>query len=140
MNTTERIRQLSENEEISISKIEKIIGASRGVLNKSIKNGTDIQSKWISKIVENFPQYNSLWLLTGKGTMLLKNDNASITNNHSGVAGINIAGAAGSDIEVNQGGDAIRNSELIEENKELKEKVIRLEKQIDKLFKMLDDK
>lgn len=140
MNTTERIRQLSENEEISISKLEKIIGASRGVLNKSIKNGTDIQSKWISKIVENFPQYSSLWLLTGRGRMLLKNDNAAIINKHSGVAGINIAGAAGSDIEVNQGGDAIRNSELEEENTELKEKVKRLEKQIDKLFKMLDDK
>lgn len=35
-----------------------------------MNNGTDIQMKWIQKIVENYPKYNPDWLLTGKEPML----------------------------------------------------------------------
>ena len=70
----DRIKQLSENESIKITALETKIGASKGVLSRAISNKTDIQSKWIIKIVENYPLYNTEWLLTGKGDML-KQDN-----------------------------------------------------------------
>ena len=65
-----RIQEISVNEGITIGAIERSIGASKGVLSRAISNGTDIQSKWIQKIVENYPQYSSDWLLTGEGHML----------------------------------------------------------------------
>lgn len=69
-NILERISQISDLESISIGKIEQIIGASKGVLYKAIQKNTDIQSKWIIAIAENFLQYSPEWLLTGKGEML----------------------------------------------------------------------
>lgn len=50
--------------------MERTIGASKGVLSRAIANGTDIQSKWLMSIVENYPQYSGDWLLTGQGEML----------------------------------------------------------------------
>lgn len=65
-----RIEKIIINEGIKVTVLERIIGASKGVLSRAINNGTDIQSKWIQSIVENFPQYSAEWLLTGNGPML----------------------------------------------------------------------
>lgn len=66
----DQLCKLVDNEGITITKLESNIGASKGVLSRAIANSTDIQSKWISKIVENYPRYSVEWLLTGKGEML----------------------------------------------------------------------
>lgn len=71
-----RIQEISANEGITIAALERAIGASKGVLSRAINNGTDIQSKWIQILVENYPQYSTDWLLTGKGDML-RDDNKS---------------------------------------------------------------
>lgn len=71
-----RIQELSQAEGITIGALEKKIGASKGVLSRAIAKGTDIQAKWIEVLVDNYPQYNTEWLLTGKGSML-KNDTAT---------------------------------------------------------------
>lgn len=71
-----QIKKIAENEGIAITTLEKNLGASKGVLSRAINNGTDIQSKWIMAIVENYPQYNSEWLLTGKGNMIKENKTA----------------------------------------------------------------
>ena len=55
--------------------MERTIGASKGVLSRAINNGTDIQAKWLSIIVENYPRYSTGWLLTGLGTMLKDDSN-----------------------------------------------------------------
>lgn len=65
-----RIEELSKHEGITISALEKKIGASKGVLSRAIAKGTDIQAKWIELLVENYPNYSTEWLLTGKGDML----------------------------------------------------------------------
>ena len=61
---------MSKHEGITISALEKKIGASKGVLSRAIAKGTDIQAKWIELLVENYPNYSTEWLLTGKGDML----------------------------------------------------------------------
>lgn len=71
-----QIKKIAENEGIAITTLEKNLGASKGVLSRAINNGTDIQSKWIMAIVENYPQYSSEWLLTGKGSMIKENKTA----------------------------------------------------------------
>lgn len=70
MSTIDRIKLMADHENIKITALEKQIGASKGVLSRAFNNKTDIQSKWLTKIIEQYPQYNSLWLLTGKGEML----------------------------------------------------------------------
>lgn len=71
-NILSRIQEISAKEGLTITAFERSIGASKGVLSRAINNGTDIQSKWIQTIVENYPLYSSRWLLTGKGEMLLQ--------------------------------------------------------------------
>ena len=66
----DRICIISEKEYIRITSLEKKIGASKGVLSRAIAKKTDIQTKWIQAIVENYPQYSASWLLVGKGPML----------------------------------------------------------------------
>lgn len=69
-NILSRIQEIASNEGITIGAMERTIGASKGVLSRAINNGTDIQAKWLSIIVENYPQYSTGWLLTGTGSML----------------------------------------------------------------------
>jgi transcriptional regulator with XRE-family HTH domain len=65
--------KVSEKEDITITELERRIGASKGVLSRALKNNTDIQAKWVQSLVGKYPQYNIEWILTGKGQML-KND------------------------------------------------------------------
>jgi hypothetical protein len=65
-----RINDIAISEGITITALEKKIGASKGVLSRALNNESDIQSKWVQAIVENYPQYNAEWLLTGRGPML----------------------------------------------------------------------
>lgn len=82
MNTIlSRISQIADNENITITHLEKKIGASAGVLSRAIRNNTDIQSKWIQNIIENYPLYDANWLILGKGPMLKnQNDALSLTS------------------------------------------------------------
>lgn len=66
----DRIAKIATEEGISITRLEQRIGASKGVLSRALQNKTDIQAKWLEKIVENFPRYNLDWLITGEGEML----------------------------------------------------------------------
>ena len=69
-NILETFSKVAQNESVTITKLEQIIGASKGVLSRAISNNSDIQAKWLLKLVENYPQYSSHWLLTGEGKML----------------------------------------------------------------------
>ena len=69
-NILSRIQEIASNEGITIGAMERTIGASKGVLSRAINNGTDIQAKWLSIIVEKYPRYSTGWLLTGAGSML----------------------------------------------------------------------
>lgn len=69
-NILSRIQEIATNEGITIGAFERSIGASKGVLSRAINNGTDIQSKWLQTIVENYPRYSADWLLRGVGEMM----------------------------------------------------------------------
>ena len=65
-----RVQLICDNEDITITSLERKIGASKGVLSRAVGKNTDIQTKWLQKIVENYPLYDANWLLIGKGNML----------------------------------------------------------------------
>ena len=80
--------------------MERSLGASKGVLSRAIANGTDIQSKWIQTLVENYPIYSPEWLLTGKGPMLKSEDQPlpeakKINSKHKGIPLIPMEAIAG---------------------------------------------
>lgn len=71
-NISDRVRKIIDNEGLSISQFERIIGSSKGTISKAILNGTDLQARWLSAIISQFPHYNALWILTGEGNMSSK--------------------------------------------------------------------
>ena len=73
----DRIAYFIKSEGISGRSFEGAIGASNGLISRAIKKGTDISAEWLSKIIDTFPSINPEWLLTGKGDMLVSQENIS---------------------------------------------------------------
>lgn len=94
-NILDSFRKIADNEGIRITQLEKSIGASKGVLSRAISNKSDIQSKWIMKLVENYPQYSKEWILTGKGAMLEEDRVSSIKEDPNGIPLIPMDAMAG---------------------------------------------
>lgn len=66
----DRLSQYIEFKKLSIRSFEAKINASDGMIRRAIKNNTDIQSKWLAVIADNFHDINIEWLVTGRGEML----------------------------------------------------------------------
>lgn len=66
----DRLSQYIEFKKLSIRSFEAKINASDGMIRRAIKNNTDIQSKWLAAIADNFHDINIEWLVTGRGEML----------------------------------------------------------------------
>ena len=77
-----RIQQFADYKGIKITALERQLGASKGVLSRSISNNTDIQCKWLRALVENYPDVNVYWLLTGKEDMLKYTSHQEQTCSH----------------------------------------------------------
>lgn len=75
----ERLAQFIQYQKVSIRAFEQSIGASDGMIRRAISNKTDIQSKWLSIIADNYPNLNIVWLITGKGDMI----KGKLSDNHS---------------------------------------------------------
>ena len=58
--------KVAASEGLKIGTLEKSIGASKGVLSRAIKNGTDVQSKWLLALIKKYPNYNYSDMLTGE--------------------------------------------------------------------------
>lgn len=65
----ERLFQFIQYQGVSVRAFEHSINASDGMIRRAITNKTDIQSKWLSIIAENYPNLSIDWLITGKGNM-----------------------------------------------------------------------
>lgn len=93
----DRIKSISDKQGVTVTNIEQKIGASKGVLSRALAKNTDIQSKWLLKIVENYPRINPTWLLTGDGPML-KDDipaASSVSGSGGGVPLVGVEAVAG---------------------------------------------
>jgi hypothetical protein len=77
-----RIDEIIDNEDINITTLEQLIGASKGVLSRAKRNNTSISIEWVINIVEKYRQYDANWLLLGEGEMLkksTKSDESEVT-------------------------------------------------------------
>lgn len=83
----DNIRILAKNENLTIAKLEREIGASMSVLSRAIAKKTDIQAKWVLEIAKNYPKYSCEWLIKGEGSMLketIDHSNISLSALESG--------------------------------------------------------
>jgi hypothetical protein len=81
MKTIERIYKYIEYRNITPAIFEKKTGVSNGYLGKQLKRMADIGESITTRIIENCPDIDPLWLLTGKGEMLRSNpDPANVHN------------------------------------------------------------
>lgn len=67
----DRLHQFIKNEGISVRAFEQSISASDGMIRRAITNRSDIQSKWLAIIADNYPHLSLSWLITGHGSMLI---------------------------------------------------------------------
>lgn len=86
----ERIKEFLQNKGLSIRKFEQSIGASNGAIGRAMSKKSDINSAWLSKIIETYPEINPEWLLSGVGNMLKneyclshENENSILENNQN---------------------------------------------------------
>lgn len=63
----DRIKEIAETSDITLTEMERVIGASKGVLTRAASKGTNIQLRWLEAIAEKFPIWNAEWIITGKG-------------------------------------------------------------------------
>lgn len=93
----DRLSQLIKFLGISVRAFEQSISASDGMIRRAISNQSDIQSKWLSLIADNYPNVSMDWLIAGKGSML-KDENSSVIqqkDNTVSIPIVEIGAAAG---------------------------------------------
>ena len=70
----ERIQLILKNKNISASKFADEIGVQRSSISHIISGRNNPSLDFIQKILKRFPDINSTWILTGKGSMYLTPD------------------------------------------------------------------
>ena len=116
----ERLEQFIDYLGLSVYAFEKKIGASNQTIARAIKNNSDIQAKWLTIILDNYPGLNTEWLLSGKGEMLKKTENGA--KNETSVSEIeSVDNESVIDKILNKNEKLIReNQDLRRENEDLK--------------------
>ena len=126
MELIERIEQIIKYKQLSVSGFEKKISASDGVIRRAIRNKTDIYSRFLVEITDNFPDISAEWLLREEGEIIRTvTGNPPVTQNNQ----------TNNDIVLelmHQISDLAReNGQLQAENAELKKEVARLGSALD---------
>lgn len=72
----ERIKEYIDKKGITIAAFERSIGMSNASFGKSLKNGKSIGTDKLENILRVYQDINPIWLLTGQGEMLVKEEMA----------------------------------------------------------------
>ncbi|MCR5570102.1 MAG: hypothetical protein K6G31_12640 [Paludibacteraceae bacterium] len=70
----ERIKAFIDYKKLSVRKFEQALGMSNGTIHNAVVKGSSISSQWLTKMVQEFPELNPVWLVTGNGSMLNTED------------------------------------------------------------------
>lgn len=81
MKAINRLYQYIDFKSIKAIPFEKKIGLSNGYLGKQLKRNADLGESILMKIIENCPDLNPEWLLTGDGSMIKKEQSEVLTLN-----------------------------------------------------------
>jgi hypothetical protein len=81
MKAIERLIQYIEYKGLNKRTFELDNDLSNGYLGKQLLRNADLGEGVLLKILENCPELNAEWLLTGKGEMLVVDNNAIVKSN-----------------------------------------------------------
>lgn len=121
MSLSERLFTFIHSKKLSINGFEKKVGVSVGLFARAIKTDADIGSGKLKDISIAFPDINLHWLITGSGSMLLKD---SISNNYADNDKLSLASDRGGEKEYK------RQDKLIDDLLKSKDVIIKLNKEI----------
>ena len=71
MRAIDRLQEYLNKKDISPYSFERNCGIANGYLNKQIKGKGTIGSEIVERITDKYKDLNIIWLLTGKGQMLV---------------------------------------------------------------------
>lgn len=74
----DRLELFMQEERLNNNKITVKANLSNGLIGKALKNRTAMNSDSIENILLAFPLLNADWLMTGRGEMLLPEENTSV--------------------------------------------------------------
>lgn len=79
MKAIQRLFQYFEFKQIKPTRFEKDFGLSNGYLCIQLKRGADIGSTILETIIENCIDLDITWLITGKGQMIVEDNQLPLT-------------------------------------------------------------
>ena len=130
----DRILQFIDYKGISKLSFYKEVGLSNGFLDKN----KSIGSEKLVKILNSYPEIEPLWLLLGQGEMLKKDinivDNTNVNSNTNSIIGNNITGNTGN-VTISISNEDV--SRIIEQHKELTERLKTSQEQITTLLEII---
>ena len=71
MKIVDRIKLFIEHKNISLRRFDESIGMSKGYMSRQIKTNASVGGDVLARIIDAYPELNPVWLLQGKGDMLL---------------------------------------------------------------------
>ena len=130
----DKILQFIDYKGISKLSFYKEVGLSNGFLDKN----KSIGSEKLVKILNSYPEIEPLWLLLGQGEMLKKDinivDNTNVNSNTNSIIGNNITGNTGN-VTISISNEDV--SRIIEQHKELTERLKTSQEQITTLLEII---
>jgi len=75
MNVIDRVKEFIVLRKLSVSGFEKSLGLANNTIQKAIKRSGSVKDDTMNKILEVYPEINPIWLLMGKGDMILNESN-----------------------------------------------------------------
>lgn len=129
----DRILQFIDYKGISKLSFYKEVGLSNGFLDKN----KSIGSENLVKILNSYPEIEPLWLLLGEGEMLKKSvtiSNSNVNSNTNSIIGNNITGNTGN-VTISISNEDV--SRIIEQHKELTERLKTSQEQINTLLEII---
>lgn len=106
----EKVAKIAAKEGLSINAMEKMIGASKGVLGRAISQNSDIQAKWVIIIAQKFPKYSAEWLLRDEEPMLRTAASATNITTANGNDAVSVGTNHGTTVLVSRAKKAQENS------------------------------
>ena len=72
MKIIDRILLFVYHKNLSMRAFDMSIGVGNGYTSKQSKSGASVGSDVLERIIDTYPDLNPLWLITGKGAMILE--------------------------------------------------------------------